>query len=99
MCHVAESQPLKAPVGQWPKNSARSVDLFGTEADAYPLVETHDTEVPAAWEAWKTLYNPEFEYWDQDIQENVVADADHETPSTQPSPPDHSYSDSEFASV
>lgn len=92
LCHVAESP-------QWPKNSACRVDLLGTEADAYPFVETHGTEVPTAWEACTTLYDAKTEYWDQNLHDHVLADADHETPSTQPSPPDHSYSDSEFASV
>lgn len=99
LCHVAESQPLEASLGQWPKHSACRAEFFDTEADAYPPVDTHDTDVPAAWEACTTLNDSKTEYWDQGTHEDVLADADHETPSTQPSPPDHSYSDSEFAPV
>lgn len=99
LCHVTEIQPSEAHAGQWPKHSACSVNFFGTEADAYPFDETHDVEVPAAWEACTTLYDAKTEYWDQNIHEPFLADTDHDTPTTQPSPSDQSSSDADFASA
>lgn len=82
---MAESQPLEAHVGEWPKNSARRVDY---EVDAHPF---------ASWKAYEPLYDAKQASWDQYAHDNVFADVDPETPSTQPSPPDNVFVDAQFA--
>lgn len=99
LCHMAEFRPLEARVDQWPKHSACRMDLIGTEVDAYPFDETHDAKAAASWNSYETLYDAKQKYWAQCAHDDILADVDPETLSTQPSPPDNPYLEAHFASA
>lgn len=75
------------------------MDLIGTEVDAYPFDETHDAEATASWDAYGTLHDAKQKHWAQCAYDDLLADVDPETPSTQPSPPDNPNLEAHLAST